>query len=62
MALLALAIHERVKRYRIETTARAALLYLILGITVEEQHRREQRGDKKVPGTELPPYDDRYKR
>ncbi|MEO8381114.1 MAG: LA2681 family HEPN domain-containing protein [Acidobacteriota bacterium] len=50
------------KTLRLVTIARAALLYLILGITVEEQHRREQRGDKKVPGTELPQYDDRYKR
>lgn len=50
------------KTLRLATIARAALLYLILGITVEEHHRREQRGDKKVLGTELPPYDDHSKR
>jgi hypothetical protein len=43
------------------TIARAALLYLILGITVEEQHRRPKR-PKNVIGTELPPYDDTWKK
>ena len=46
------------KALRLAAIARAALLYLILGITVEEQHRREQRPKKKTAGTQLPPYDD----
>lgn len=50
------------KALRLATITRAALLYLILGMTVEEQHRRAKRGNKKVPGTELPPIDDRGKR
>jgi tetratricopeptide (TPR) repeat protein len=49
------------KALRLITITRAALLYLILGITVEEQHRRKKRGDKKVIGNELPPYDDEWK-
>lgn len=49
------------KALRLMTITRAALLYLILGITVEEQHRRAKQGKKKIAGTELPPFDDTWK-
>jgi tetratricopeptide (TPR) repeat protein len=50
------------KALRLITITRAALLYLILGITVEEQHRRTKLPKKKIVGTELPPYDDQWKK
>jgi len=53
--------HLEEKALRLVTITRAALLYLILGITVEEQHRRAKLPKKNIVGTELPPYEDNWK-
>ncbi|MEA2162189.1 MAG: hypothetical protein QOK37_316 [Thermoanaerobaculia bacterium] len=63
---LALSIRERdlqAKTLRLARVTRAALIYLILGIHVEEQHRKEKRpANLKILGTELDRYDDKWKR
>jgi len=53
--------HEfEAKAQRLITMTRAALLYLILAITVEERHRRKGSNDTLIE-TELPTYDDEWK-
>lgn len=49
------------KTLRLAVVTRAALLYLILGIAVEEEHRRERAGSQKVVSVELSPYEDDWK-
>jgi tetratricopeptide (TPR) repeat protein len=51
------------KTLRLARLTRAALIYLILGVHVEEQHRREKRpSDIVIPGTSLDRYEDEWKR
>jgi hypothetical protein len=50
------------KAVRLMRITRAALLYLILGITVDEATRRQQRGTAKISGTRLPLYDNKEKK
>lgn len=49
------------KSLRLARVVRAALLYLVLGIHVEEDHRRGRRGDAIVPGIPLDTYEDEWK-
>jgi hypothetical protein len=50
------------KTLRLARLTRAALIYMILGVHVEEQHRRERRpAGVVIPGVELDRYDDEWK-
>jgi tetratricopeptide (TPR) repeat protein len=44
------------KTLRLLRITRAALIYLVLAIHVEEQQRRAQRGNKPIPGAQLDTY------
>jgi len=50
------------KALGLATIVRAATLYLVLGVHSEEEQRREERGDKRVPGIPLDTHDDDWKR
>lgn len=50
------------KALRITKLARAALLYLVLSVHIEEERRSEERGNKKVIGIPLDLYDDEWKK
>ena len=49
------------KALRLARLTRAAMIYLILGVHVEETHRKEKRGDKRIIGMPLDRYDDEWK-
>lgn len=49
------------KALRLARLTRAAMIYLILGVHVEERHRKEKRGDERIIGMPLDRYEDEWK-